>query len=322
MDSILAITDIARNIAPYLDDATIQKLYVLGLIPSLSQLSSDQMFWYERTHVLANAHLHEFVPTPHSSDVCWKETYQLLLVQLERADYPDFYNSEDNAMVAQLLGYVYPPCTDELRRTAVDGKPNILRYLLGRNDFNGLEIEVLQEKEPFLVMVARNGHSECVQLLLTRPELDPNILNENFMTPLMAACLCSNESKLAGYTEIVRMLLSDERTTPELNHTPELIACVLRAGDIPEMVGLLLSHPKLWSDEAYNYALQKAVALERRETAQMLLQTWPDTPLEIDVILGIARYIDESGIADTYVISSYEDAGEQLRLCLLSYLQS
>ena len=88
-----------------------------------------------------------------------------------------------------------------------------------------------------LNVAAGNGHAECVKLLLSAPAVDVNKANQNGWTPLNAAA--SN-----GYAECVKMLLSapgvDVNMTEEDGCTPLYVA--VKEGHI-ECVNLLLSAP-------------------------------------------------------------------------------
>ena len=275
MQSLLAFPDIARNIVSLLDNATMLSLYSLDLIPSLSSLASDPVFWYDRMCALARSELLDLLP--YSQDVDWKQTYQLLLLQLEGDDYPDFYNEEDNATILGYLGSVYPPCSDELRRAVVGNKPNILSYLLDRlSSDEVLQLEDPDQGELPLTTAAKNGYSECVRFLLARPELDPHIEDLDGNIPLEVACLFATRDGQEEYAAIVRMLLSSERPLPAsvtLTRLPIIDDCA-------EVIRTLISHPMLYSIDAYNEALESVViGTARPETLKMLLETWKNIPI-------------------------------------------
>lgn len=259
MQSLLSITDIARNIVPLLDNATIFTLYQFGIIPSLSSLVLETKFWYERVYVLADRY--GFDQLPYSLDVNWKQTYHLLLAQTEMK-YPDFYNDEDNATVLVYVGSVFTPCNDELARAVIGNKPNILAYLLSRDDLPSDEVLELETNEwkqfeteedgPILIIAARYGYTECVRLLLTRPELNPHVIGYGGQTPLQVACRSATMDKQDEYATIVHMLLSCERPIPAFVVLERLI----RSVDCPRVAIALLSYSKLFPIEQYGWLMQ------------------------------------------------------------------
>lgn len=167
---------------------------------------------------------------------------------------------------------------------AFDGVPAAIDLLL----FQGADPKA--ELSRALRLAAKNGHAECVALLL--PISDPKALNSH------ALCLASfnghaecvdlllpfsdSEAAMpvalswaaeAGHAECVKRLLSRESPSPEnsLTANPRPLHLAIGAGRASVVALMLASEPSLAELVDFDQACSHAVALGRHELAATLL---------------------------------------------------
>lgn len=92
----MEVVDIARNVLSWMDNTTIEKIYLLGLVPELASISQSQHFWYSRVLRLG-------VSFPFSSDIDWKQTYQLAARGLDSKREARLWNEHDNDLATLIL---------------------------------------------------------------------------------------------------------------------------------------------------------------------------------------------------------------------------
>ena len=113
-----------------------------------------------------------------------------------------------------------------------------------------------EESGPVLITTARYGYSECVRLLLARPELNPHVVGCGGYgdTPLQIACRNATRVKQDEYAAIVRMLLAHERAIPASVIPERLIQSV--SCSCPRVALALLSCTELFSIKGYDWLRQ------------------------------------------------------------------
>lgn len=196
---MLSLPDVAHHITVYLTNEELKRLYLLGLISSLSQLANSEIWWYDRVCILSSLSL------PIGSGDSWKQTYQLLLCA--RLGRTDFYNAEDNATVMEIMWRLgCEPGVDDIRRAAGAGHLRSLRWLL---DNGAAHPNCFYP----IIEAAMGGQAEAVQMLLS--EARANAAESYGRTnALVAACRVTNPDRILSYIEIVRLLLLDGRIDP------------------------------------------------------------------------------------------------------------
>lgn len=251
------IPDIARTIALLLDNATLEKLYVVGLMPSLPSFVDCQRFQHARVCVLIQ------LPVPFSSDVDWKETHRLLDDRLSNKHCLKFYNAHDNITVLELLSWMGFEPTCELEIACRYGKPKITRYLLC------LSTDDVIPPLP-LINAAQYGHEACMDLLLADPRVQPASALGN-RSPLMSACSALEGNEDGRYTRIAEKLIRSGGASLHFDwNRATREAC--RHGDNLDIVQVLLRYglyTKLELIDAANHAYDR----KRDEICSLLAQT-------------------------------------------------
>lgn len=260
------VPDIARVIALLLDNATLEKLYVLGLIPSLSSFIYCQRFQYERVCLLVCRAL------PFSSDIDWKQTHRLLDDRLSNKRYLKFYNAHDNVTVLELLSWMGYKPTGELEVACRYGKPKIVRYLLCLS--NDRAIPAL-----LLINSTQHGHEACVDVLLADPRVQPNSSVGN-RSPLMCACSAVEGNADGRYTRIAEKLLVSGAASLYFDWNRAMTeAC--RHGDNADVVKVLLKWRSYTRQELIT-AINKAWDWGRDEICKLLARTLDGMEPEAD----------------------------------------
>lgn len=248
------LSDITRVMMSYLDNETIGVLMRSGIVYE-SETFRDQYWWHERVETLSGRRI------PFDSHVRWDRTYLVLEQELAKPE-PRFWNNEDNVLVSELLLQMgYDPQADT--RASVDavthGSVDILAFLLSPTV--GLDPNYRHNRFSLLMLAASKGQAEVVKLLLSHPEIRPNVgtMSSN---AIIEACL-------SDQYEIVRLLLEDGRCDPSWNHSASLRAAC-KNGDNTEIVRMLLSDGRADPDEAG--VLTTACKVGRDGIVHLLLQ--------------------------------------------------
>lgn len=237
------VRDIAFHVTSLLTDLDLEKLYIAGVLPVLSQLVQSQVWWHARVETLISRH------TSFASDDPWKQTYQLLSGRLAQGKSQlFFYNMEDNVTLVRLLlevGHKPDRHGIDISLCATNDKPKIMRALLHEGSMS-------PNCDFPLYGAVMNGNIECVRLLLgdKRTSLSGTRISTIREDLLSAACLVRYQSKYQNYIEIVEALLADERCDVAVQSTTA-IGSASSSGDNVELVRLLLSDGRVPIKEAY-----------------------------------------------------------------------
>lgn len=278
------ITDIARNILSWLDNKTIEKLYLLGLAPSLSRISDDQTWWHKRVELVSGSFAFD-------SSTDWKQTYQLVVRELN-SDTPSLWNEMDNSLASLLLylrGHRFIP--QDLTKCADNGSHNILRFLLSEGSINPNWIRAYRDLRPIESAIL-GGHFEATRLLLEDPRtITPadewgtsivlqlsvrrrdKIEERVKIVKLLLACplLKVNHSSLywCDSAEIARELIADERVDPAARNNQPLEQAIRRGA--VEVVRVLLEHPAV-SANIHNEIKMVAMQFRNQEIISLVCQ--------------------------------------------------
>ncbi|CAH6421409.1 Hypothetical protein POVR2_LOCUS380 [uncultured virus] len=124
------LPEIVGNITSWLDNSTIEKMYVLGIIPQLTQLGQSRLYWHSRIETLSKLRV------PFDLQVDWHQTYNLLLVELAKTDIwqVSLWNIEDNSTVTGiLLALGYKISSMDIYNLASNDNVNILALVLNQS---------------------------------------------------------------------------------------------------------------------------------------------------------------------------------------------
>ena len=255
--------DIALNICSLLDDETLEELYVLGIIPSLSYLVRNPLFWHSRVETLTGLQV-EF-----SSDVDWKQVYQILYRKLTLDETPRFWNIEDNVDALEIVDRIFIPNSDDLHLSAKHGSIKILRWLL---DDKRVDPELMSMRGMCPLNAAtEEGQYEAVKMLLADKRVDPNCMWHH-NTALILACETKHPDRIDSYVKIVKLLLADHRVNPTRDMSKALWVDNLSGGDNVEIIDLLLEDGRADPTDNDSMVLRCAVRYNRLETLARLLQ--------------------------------------------------
>lgn len=164
----------------------------------------------------------------------------------------------------------YMVCT-LLQHAATDGNADMLAALLTSKQ---AKVNDLYNGMPLLYLAARNGHTRCVRILLSKPDIDPNIACKPWpqRTPLTIAIN-------RGHADCAQLLIEHPKTDIAIDrdwssfeaaidsHNPEMLKMLLgqlKDADLhqhlalsciyenqPEALRLLLQHPVLKQDATH-----------------------------------------------------------------------
>lgn len=253
------LSDIARMVTSFLYDEEIEKLYLLGLIPSLSSFCTSQSWWHDRVETLSGLCI------PFSTEVDWKQTYRIVCDEFEAN--LSFFNAEDNVTVCEILlrlGRI--PTTCDLAAAAKHGTINVLQWLLaeGRAHPGSLPVRGTYP----LSYAAKEGHYEAVQLLLADKRVDPSY-TYGYNNALTLACEVRRRDRVSSYVKIVQLLLADRRIDPSWSWSKCLH--VTKCADI-EIFELLLVDGRADPGDSDSEVLIRAASSGSAEVVARLLQ--------------------------------------------------
>ena len=257
-------SDITRLLMAYLDNNTIRNLMISAALPYELSTFEDTRFWHERVETLSGRLI------SYSSSVDWKQTYQLLKIELEKPN-PSFYNKLDNATVLQLLVSMgYSPASDRraLSKAASKGLTSIVGFLLAEGSINP-NLSTDDSDHPPLSLSCGEGRLEVVKLLLADPRVDPN--NESgYTTPLVEACYFYHDEDQAERLEMVRLLLADDRVDPTWSDSA-VMYLISDGRDNFEALELLLADGRADPTELESESLKRAASYGREKSVALLL---------------------------------------------------
>jgi hypothetical protein len=247
----MEVQDIASNVASWLDNSTIKKLYVLGLLPSLASISKHASFWHSRVETLSGVRI------SFCSGVDWKQTYQILLRELSSMSSPrsspNFWNSEDNALVSLLLLKMnYKPQDQAMCDAAGYGSVKILRFLLDEGSVDPQTVAVIWCRTSRQKMC----HQTVMMLLEDkRVSCCGNIL--------YSACINKEEEKSRDCAEIVKFLLTQ---IPIPGHD------LLYGCSNPHTARMLIADKRIDPSSDDNMPLEQAIRNHYVEVVKVLLE--------------------------------------------------
>ncbi|CAH6420878.1 Hypothetical protein POVR2_LOCUS283 [uncultured virus] len=256
--------DINFHICSLLDDETLQTVYLVGLIPHLSQLASNQLWWHARVELLTERQVAISQP-----DVDWQETYYILKRKLELEETPIFWNKEDNTTALDILQDMFVPNTIDLCAAAARGSLKILAWLLQDIELDPSAMSI--EATYALHLAAENGQYEAVEMLLADSRTNPDQYTLG-NTPLSLACKAKHEERSCSYVKIVTMLLTNERVDPTHAEDTALYVACKYPGDNVDVVDLLLADGRPDPTRKRTGVLIDSVSRGHTKTVARLLQ--------------------------------------------------
>ena len=149
-------SDTASLITSHLSDSELEKLYLLGLLPGLQDISLRCTWWYSRVITLFSHGKFYLISYDPKTD--WKQVYIILVRELQK-DYPSYCNEEDNLAAAQIIGLQINLCSmDCVWQAAREGLVNILPWLIRGLD-SGTHLGCL-------IQAVECGQDKIVELIL------------------------------------------------------------------------------------------------------------------------------------------------------------
>lgn len=193
--------DIAHILLSLLDNTTIEKLCLLGLVPSLRSMASSQVWWHARVETVSRRR----IPLLPCEGGCWKQTYQILDRELTRGGPARLWNPEDNVTAVRIARLIMAPHQrSDLVLASRHGAAKCVAYILTESDIDPGH-HFLPDGHIPIVEAAERGHVEIVRSLLT----DPRSHKRAWITEVLCvACLAETPEKEANYAAIVRIGLS------------------------------------------------------------------------------------------------------------------
>ncbi|CAH6420895.1 Ankyrin repeat protein [uncultured virus] len=261
--------DISFHISSLLDDETLRDVYVAGLIPHLSQLASNQLWWHARVETLTERQV-----AISERDVDWRETYWILnpkigTINIHIGETAIFWNEQDNTTVLDILNDMFTPNTIDLCAAAAKGSVKIVAWLLRHPEVDPSTISI--QGTYALHLAAENGHAEVVKLLLADSRVDPDQPHMS-CTALSRACAASFKERTSSYVKIVTMLLANERVDPTYRADRALYVACDVPGDNVEIVDLLLEDGRVDPTRDRTEVLINAITLHNTNIVARLLQ--------------------------------------------------
>lgn len=255
------LLDIAFEVTSYLSNNELLTLHLLGLLPHLRALSSNQRWWYERVRAIFSATLN----IKFNLEVNWRTTHIVLVRELEK-DSPSLWNREDNVMATRLLtaeGFGGGRERRYMIDAAREGSTSLFSYFLGRG---------IGDRETLcdcLLSAAEYGHQEIVLTLLGRskPSSELAIEEDVHSEALKRACQARWGNETGNYTRIVQALLPkklDDVTCCDL------IAYACEYDDNADIVKLLLERSTIDVDSTS--LLEIVVENGRKLIASLLIE--------------------------------------------------
>lgn len=221
------MNDILRKISILLDNATLEKMFSVGMDIGLRSLSSDEFWWYERVCYTYRASLGFF--SPHS----WKQAH-ILLERIRLHPEKGMKNlngrSEDNPLVIGVFiaaGISLPPWF--LSECIINDLPLILAHALASD-----KTEMEADDMNLLGDVIKLDRLEMLRVLISSPRAAVSVPTLESLA-LYAVTLQRVES--------LAIILSDERVNPsqDLNR---LLCNAIKSGNIP-IIELLASNRRV-----------------------------------------------------------------------------
>lgn len=294
------VPDIASSILSLLDNASLGKIYVLGLIPILSWLQASSLFWHSRVETLAGRRI------AFDCNLDWKWTYQLLILELV-APHPRFYNREDNVIVLQILSsFGHEPTQTDVCDAAGYGKPRILKWLLNHAripEFSG------DFEDPPLVLAAKYGRDECVDLLLD----DRKGVRRWRLSAIDGAQRMRLPYNKDRYAKILTMLLDLDRCHGMDEEYINVMYCsITMCGDDPDKVRLALDRIISIPELDMFVCVRGAMARSSLKVIRVLMSD-PRVRLRVGKERVISIAIHKGWIRSLEVLLEYPYARAQLR---------
>ncbi|CAH6420627.1 Hypothetical protein POVR2_LOCUS209 [uncultured virus] len=240
------LPEIQAEVTSWLDNDTLEKLYTSGLLASLLDLATSNIWWHSRVETLSGSRL------AYQATVDWKQTYQVVDYVKKPERRPGIWNSEDNVTAVIVLEKMGHGATEsDLAMCCKRGSVNILRYLLDQRQMSlnqGLMCCITSYQPEVLEMLLKDDRIS----LDIHPELLDNVIS------------ISNPTHPARHLAIVKILLADNRLP--------LQASWISHSYSPEVIKLLLADTRIDPSENQNALLIRAIVSRRAELVALLLE--------------------------------------------------
>lgn len=244
--------DIARTICSLLDNDTMLRLYLLGLIPSLKSFSGCNLFWHQRVLVLTS------VPVELSSSVDWKQTYQCVHRSIKSASESCCWEEADNDIALMVLGSMkYEFSNDSICAATCHRATKCVRWLLANTT---LDPNARAQNTTALMIACCDGMSEIALALLGDQRVNINSL------AIEEACACRDSDLEDDYVLIVSELIL--RSGVRVGCSNKLIDICSLWGDNAKMCELLLTHHKISTN--IELAFREVVSRDRLKMVTLL----------------------------------------------------
>ena len=267
------LTDIAQQVTSYLDDLQIEKLFVSGLLPTLS-FSSNNSWWHARVETLSGLRM-QYEPLTN-----WKQVYQIV-----KSHSGSIWNEYDNVTASKILERMgHKSYLTEMTRCCETGTVQIMSHILAER--SSLEDPYLL---PYVMrgsdrlgwthaldLAVLNSQPNIVSLLLQDGIVCPIAIEEEYNIPiLMYACLArpqeqddqatpSSNNLIQRQVATVKLLLADDRIVPTIR---ELYRCIR-----PEILQVLLEDGRVDpTDGNSNKPLMQAISRQNEGKVRVYL---------------------------------------------------
>lgn len=258
--------DIAWNIVPLLDNATLKKVYICGLLPCLPTLIKSDLFWRARIETLIRRRI-SFWNECENEDP--KIAYQILIRE-GKSNKKSPWNEEDCLLATLILVYIgYQFDNDSIYRACKYGSMNILHYLFLDKKTN----TCVRRWEDYPITIATvHGRVEAVRFFLDihRANCSPCVPEECVIGSLIThgllriAAVVKHKERVSDYVEIMKLLL-EAGSLP----TQQVLGKAIRHSSDPSTAKLLLSYPNTFFHQDI---LILAAGMGREEIVKLLLQ--------------------------------------------------
>ena len=248
----MQLADVTRNITSLLDNETIEKLYLLGIVPCLVEVTRCQVYWHSRVETLSQLRV------TFKSTTDWKLTYQLLLRELESDFHPRLWNFEDNVTVSRiLLALGHKPRELDMHDAAQFESLNILSFLLKESGSPAISI--------LLGTAIPRGRYQATKMIIDHLHIQGSPIGLGIGL-LHQACMLQDARLVRA--KILQLLLADNVADPAVVDHTLLYYCAT-----VEIVRVVLADKRIVNPEAdNNRALEQAIRRDKIDIVRALLE--------------------------------------------------
>lgn len=190
-------TAVTWNIARFLDNSDLEKVFMSDLMPHLIAVSKDERWWHARCETYIRRHL-DF----DSDGDSWRVAYEIVT----RPSHTEIWNKEDNLLAVRMHSLLWQkPRNNDLLRAVEMRTPRIVRYLLSLS-----EVKIAPHSNHLLCRGIRSGCVEVVRALLSNPDIASDVNPAN--SGLMAVLECERGS-VADHIAILELLIETAQQT-------------------------------------------------------------------------------------------------------------